>query len=326
MGKSKICMITTGGTIASKNDGGGLHPVLDAQEICSLVPELSDVCELDCVELFQLDSSNLRPEHWLGIARKVAELREKYDGFVVVHGTDTMAYTGAALSVMLENIDRPVVLTGSMKPLAEEGSDGRGNLLAACKAAAEGRCGVFLAFDGRIIWGQNAKKVYSESRGAFLSIHRKPAGYMSGKNLTWTMEKRPPRGGFVLHDRIEPKVQVLTLVPGTSPAMLETLIQGGAKGIIIEAFGAGGVPTEVGYDFVPVLKKAHDIGIPVVITTQCLYNGVNLSAYEVGVRAGEAGALSGGGMTLEEITARLMVYLGEGKSLEEIREIFSREA
>ena len=326
MGKSKICMITTGGTIASKNDGSGLHPVLDAKEICNMVPELSDICELDCVELFQLDSSNLRPEHWLGIARKVAELRERYDGFVVVHGTDTMAYTGAALSVMLENIDRSVVLTGSMKPLSEDGSDGKGNLLTACRAAADGRPGVFLAFDGKIICGKNAKKVYSESPGAFLSIHRKPAGYMSGRNLIWNIEKWPPKGAFILHDNLEPKVQVLTLVPGTGPMVLEALIQAGAKGIIIEAFGAGGVPTEEGNDFVPLLKKAHDMGIPVVITTQCLYDGVDLSTYEVGVRAGEAGAISGGAMTLEEITVRLMVYLGEGKSLDEIREIFSKEA
>ena len=135
----KICLLATGGTIASEAGANGLRPQVAAARMLRLLPELKEVCQIEYRELMSLDSSNLLPEHWQRMACSVAELREDYDGFVISHGTDTMAYSASALYYMLENIDRPVVLTGAQIPIEDPRTDGKRNLLTAFRAAASGR-------------------------------------------------------------------------------------------------------------------------------------------------------------------------------------------
>ena len=216
----KICLLATGGTIASEAGANGLRPQVAADRMLRLLPELKEVCQIEYRELMSLDSSNLLPEHWQRMACSVAELREDYDGFVISHGTDTMAYSASALYYMLENIDRPVVLTGAQIPIEDPRTDGKRNLLTAFRAAASGRPGVYLAFDGRIIQGNRVKKLYTENFSAFLSINTKPAGYMSGSQVSWTAETAARPGAFQLHDTLDTRVFVLKLIPGMEPDLL----------------------------------------------------------------------------------------------------------
>lgn len=317
----KICLLATGGTIASEAGANGLRPQVAADRMLRLLPELKEVCQIEYRELMSLDSSNLLPEHWQRMARSVAELREDYDGFVISHGTDTMAYSASALYYMLENIDRPVVLTGAQIPIEDPRTDGKRNLLTAFRAAASGRPGVYLAFDGRIIQGNRVKKLYTENFSAFLSINTKPAGYMSGSQVSWTAETAARPGAFQLHDTLDTRVFVLKLIPGMEPEVLEAIADRGYHAIIIEGYGSGGVPTaDSPKNFLPAIRYAVDKGVLVICTTQCIYDGVHLERYEVGVLAGKAGALSGGILTIEALTTKLMVLMAESRDRDFIRE------
>ena len=314
--KKRICFIATGGTIASSDSGNGLMPSMQAEGLIAAVPELGALCHIDFVQLMQLDSSNLTPAHWQKIAGAVADRYEDYDGFVISHGTDTMAYTAAALYYMLENTAKPVVLTGSQLPMEHPETDARGNLLTAFHAAVSGRAGVFLAFDGHVIHGDSAKKMCSKDFHAFYSINRPEAGVLdiAAGRIAWQQPDCAPSGSFHLHSRLDDKVMVLKLLPGTSPELFKLAVDAGYRGIILETFGAGGVPTdESPHSFLPMIDYAIKKGVVLVCTTQCIYDGAHLETYEVGVRAMQHGVISGGTATVEALAARLMLALGEGR-------------
>ncbi len=316
----KICLLATGGTIASEAGDNGLRPQVAADKMLRLLPELKEICSLEYRELMSLDSSNLLPEHWQRMASAVAELREEFDGFVISHGTDTMAYTASALYYILENIDKPVVLTGAQIPIEDPRTDGKRNLLTAFRAAASGRAGVYLAFDGRIIQGNRVKKLYTENFSAFLSINVKPAGYMSGSKVSWTAAAPAARGAFRFHEQLDTRVFVLKLIPGMDPEILMALADRGYHAIIIEGYGSGGVPTgDSPKNFLPAIEYAAQRGVIMVCTTQCIYDGVHLDRYEVGVLAEKAGAISGGDLTIEALAARLMVLLPQTRDREAIK-------
>ena len=316
--KKRICFIATGGTIACSDSGNGLMPSLGAEGLAAAVPEAGELCSIDFVQLMQLDSSNLTPAHWQGIAGAVADRHDAYDGFVISHGTDTMAYTAAALYYMLENVNVPVVLTGSQLPMEHPETDAKRNLLTAFHAAASGRAGVFLAFDGHVLFGDSAKKLYSKDFHAFHSINRPEAGeldFAAGK-MVWHQPDCPPAGSFRLHRQLDDRVMVLKLLPGTSPELLRLAVDAGYRGIILESFGAGGVPTdESPLSLLPMVDYAISKGVVLVCTTQCIYDGVHLETYEVGVRAMQHGVISGGTATVEALAVKLMLALGEGRDL-----------
>ena len=167
----KILLIGTGGTIASKPTDAGLTPMLDTEEILSYVPEVNGFCEVDAVQILNLDSTNMNPKHWLAIAEAVRVNYDRYDGFVISHGTDTMAYTAAALSYLIQNSPKPVVITGSQKSVFVRDTDARSNLEDAfCYASQERAHGVCIVFDGRAIVGTRARKMRTKSYNAFSSI------------------------------------------------------------------------------------------------------------------------------------------------------------
>ncbi len=317
--KKNICFIATGGTIASSDSGNGLMPSMGVEGLIDSVPELGKLCSIDFVQLMQLDSSNLTPAHWQKIAGAVADRYADYDGFVISHGTDTMAYTAAALYYMLENTAKPVVLTGSQLPMENPGTDARGNLLTAFHAAVSGRGGVFLAFDGHVIHGDSAKKMCSKDFHAFYSINRPEAGAFDAAagGISWNQPEEQPSGEFSPRLQLDDRVMVLKLLPGTSPELLRLAVDAGYRGIIIESFGAGGVPTdESPLSLLPVIDYAVQKGVVLVCTTQCVYDGAHLDTYEVGVRAMQHGVISGGSATVEALAARLMLALGEGRGFD----------
>lgn len=325
--QKKICLIATGGTIASVDLGTGLTPAIKAEELLEYVPELKSIAHIDVVQLMQLDSSNLIPSAWQLMAESIIARLDEYDGFVLSHGTDTMAYTAAALYYMLRNLHKPVVLTGSQLPVNAPNTDARRNLLTAFYAAAAGRAGVYIAFDGHIIFGNVAKKLYTESFHAFYSINRPEAGQvdLGTGNVSWQM-KAEEQSSFTPRLKLDERVAVLKLLPGTQPALLRLMVDAGYRGIILEAFGAGGVPDEnSAVNLLPAIQYAAANGVIIVCTTQCLYDGVHLDTYEVGQRALHSGVISGEDATLEALTVRLMLALGENTDINKARESFCQQ-
>ena len=307
----KILLITTGGTIASRETAHGLRPALSGEDMRTAIGAADAAIEV--IDLLSLDSTNIAPAHWQMIARRVADVRTDYDGFIVTHGTDTMAYTAAALYYMLENIDRPVVLTGSQRPLGRDGSDAEQNLRLAYEAACSNFAGVCVAFGGRLIHGNAAKKMYSLADDAFRSIGRAEIDLSAPS---------APSAPFRLHDALDERVAVIRLYPGMKPITIDAHIASGYRGIILEGYGCGSVPGDDAEEsFLPSLDRARTRACTIVLTTQCIYDGADLSHYEVGVRAAQLGALAGGSLPIEALYARLMQRLAETPEGETVKSL-----
>ena len=266
--KKHILLLTTGGTIASLPGGEGLEPQR-SQVMERELNQLRSYYDITVKDVMCLDSSNIRPEEWQRIATYIYELRNGYDGIVVSHGTDTMAYTASAVTFMLPNIDLPVVFTGSQLPLADVLSDGPDNLRTAFAMAASGHPGIFLAFDRKVMRGCRAVKVRASGFSAFESVNAKYVGIVSNQGLVINPSALPTQTGPTeLKTDISTDVFLLKLTPGISPAIFEALVSMGYKGIVIEAFGLGGV--NVLNEGLDGIQKAVDAGISVVVTTLCL--------------------------------------------------------
>ena len=319
--KKHILLLTTGGTIASLPGGDGLEPqrsgVMERE-----LEQLRTYYRITVKDVMCLDSSNIRPEEWQRLAQQIFDLRLDYDGIVVSHGTDTMAYSASAVTFMLPQIDRPVVFTGSQLPLADILSDGPDNLRTAFAMAASGCSGVFLAFDRKVMLGCRAVKVRASGFSAFESINARYAGLVSNRGLVLDPRVLPVRTGPAqLFDQISRDVFLLKLTPGLSPAIFDALVSMGYKGIVIEAFGLGGV--NVLHEGLTGIRKAVDAGISVVITTQCLYDSANLQVYQVGTRLLELGVIQGRDMTSEAAMTKLMWAIGQGMDPMQIRQLFA---
>lgn len=310
----RILMLGTGGTIACVPSADGLVPALDGPAMIRLVPELEEVCAIETKQILNLDSSNLSPEHWQIIAKAIAANYENYDGFVITHGTDTMAYTAAALSQMLHNCQKPVVLTGAQLPIQAEGSDAPANVYHAFLAATSPLKGVALVFGDLVIHGAHAKKLYTQNFNGFASINREPLATISHNHLFW--QKGALQGGgygegeFSINTQLETKIAVVKIIPGATPDILDYYVKKGYKGLIIEGFGAGGVPNGDN-NWLPKLEQVLKQGLQVVCTTQCLYDGVHLDTYPMGILAERLGAKSAGLDTIETTLVKLMQELAQ---------------
>ena len=310
----RILMLGTGGTIACVPSADGLVPALDGPAMIRLVPELEEVCAIETKQILNLDSSNLSPEHWQIIAKAIAANYENYDGFVITHGTDTMAYTAAALSQVLHNCQKPVALTGAQLPIQAEGSDAPNNIYHAFLAATSPLKGVALVFGDLVIHGAHAKKLYTQNFNGFASINREPLATISHNHLFW--QKGALQGGgygegeFSINTQLETKIAVVKIIPGATPDILDYYVKKGYKGLIIEGFGAGGVPNGDN-NWLPKLEQVLKQGLQVVCTTQCLYDGVHLDTYPMGILAERLGARSAGLDTIETALIKLMQELAQ---------------
>ena len=319
----KILMIATGGTIASIPSNNGLIPKISGKDIISLVPALKNICTIDTAEIMNIDSSNLSPAHYIKILDTIEKNYNNYDGFVITHGTDTMAYSSSMLACAIENLSKPVVFTGSQLPLKAKATDAYRNLYDAFLAASDNVYGVFLAFNGDIHYGDSVKKVYSENFTGFLSINNKTAGKSDNNKIIWNKLYKNHNIKPVFNKNISEKVFVLKMVPSLKPDIIDVLINMGYKGIIIEGYGAGGVPTaDCENNFIPALQKAIENNVAVVCATQCLYDGVHLDKYPAGILSEKYGAISSKNMTLEKTLAKLMLGLGSNMNMKELKEYF----
>ncbi len=317
----KILMIGTGGTIASDITPEGLTPELNAEQLISAVPRIAEICDVECVELYALDSTNLKPEHWLGIARTVRENYDRYDGFVISHGTDTMAYTAAALSYLIQNSPKPIVLTGAQKPIWFDGTDSKRNLTDAFLYACRGGGGVQIVFNGKVILGTRARKTYSKSFQAFSSVNHPDLAVIQDERLLQYLTC-PIGEKLTFYDTLDNSVGLLKLIPGTSRELLQFMVDR-YDGLVVESFGVGGLPEYNG--FYDVIRSGVDRGKIIVMTTQVPNEGSDLTVYHVGIRIKSTlRLLEAYDMTTEAAVCKLMWILGRTRDFNEARTLFYR--
>ena len=318
--KKHILLLTTGGTIASMPGGDGLVPhrsqVMDRE-----IGQLRNYYDITVRDAMCLDSSNIRPEQWQQIAQHIFDAAEDFDGIVVSHGTDTMAYTASAVTFMLPGIRIPVVFTGSQVPLADALSDGPDNLRTAFAMAASGKGGVFLAFDRRVMRGCRAVKVRASGFNAFESVNAHYVGTVTSRGLELNVPEQMTAEP-VLKDAISENVFLLKLTPGLAPEIFDALVKMGYKGIVLEAFGLGGI--NVLGQGLSGIQKAIAQGVSVVVTTQCLYDSSDLRVYQVGNQLLELGVIQGRDMTSEAAMTKLMWALGQGMDQKQIAQLFTQ--
>ena len=319
--KKRILLLTTGGTIASVPGGDGLQPA-DSGVFEREMEQLRTYYDITVRELICLDSSNIRPTEWQLIAQGIFDNRHGFDGMVVSHGTDTMAYTASAVTFMLPNIDIPVVFTGSQLPLADMLSDGPDNLRTAFAMAAAGHPGIFLAFDRKVMLGCRGVKVRASGFSAFESINARYAALVSNAGLAVDESVLPKFSGAPhIKTDVSDEVFLLKLTPGLSPRIFDALADMGYKGIVLEAFGLGGI--NVLNESLSAIDRVLKKGISVVATSQCLYDSANLGVYQVGTRLLALGVIQAHDMTSEAAMTKLMWGIGQGLDNDGIKQLFA---
>lgn len=317
-----ILMIGTGGTIASEATASGLAPELTPKQLLQFVPKIAELCKVDCIPLFNVDSTNMTPAHWIGLVRCLRDNYDSYDGFVISHGTDTMAYTAAALSYMVKGSKKPVILTGAQKPIGFETTDSKVNLLDAFTcASSDGMCGVNIVFNGRVILGTRARKTRSKSFAAFSSINYPYiATLQDGVLMQYiTPESRPAPEWS---DTLNTNVGLVKLIPGMDLELLRFMLER-KDALIIEAFGVGGLPSYSDDKFLETIIDAISRGKVIIMTTQVQNEGSDLAVYNVGHRLkGWRNVLEAYDMTTEAALAKIMCILGKTSDPDEIKKLF----
>lgn len=359
----RVLVIATGGTIASAEEGSGLAPALTGEQLVAFVPEVAQMCHAEVSQVMNVDSTNMRPEGWLAIAGEVRRRYDDFDGFVVLHGTDTLAYTAAGLSYLVQRSPKPVVLTGSQLPMGDPGTDGKRNLLdAVCVACDDSAAGVLVAFGGKVIAGTAARKVRTRDFEAFDSLNVPDLGVVGESGVQWATgarelmalgvadgcapagEARAGREGFSadgcsaceehggvsvpsgaaergfavagpsaprFFDTLNPRVMALKVTPGMDGCVVDAL-RPLCDALVVEAFGLGGIPEYAGVT--DALLNWADADKTLVMTTQCPFEGADLSVYEVGrAFCNRPGVLMGGAATTEALLAKTMWALAQAE-------------
>jgi L-asparaginase len=318
--RSKVLVLFCGGTLVMEEDERGslLTPALDRaiENLLNMESRLGELADLEIEYIDNIDSSNIRPEHWDRVAEAIARRYNDCDGFVVTHGTDTMAYTASALSFVLAGLGKPVILTGSQIPGTRIDSDARRNFVNAVRVATMDLAGVFIVFDRKIILGARATKLSESRLDAFVAVNRGVVGDIRvdvrlGEHRSRSNAPLDLKKGF------EENVAVVTLMPGMPPAILTNIVESGIKGLVLRGFGTG----NVAYDYHDAVERAAELGIPVVVTTQCVQGATMMHLYDLGAKLLELGAIQAYDMSLEATVTKLMWALGRAGSLDAVREI-----
>jgi L-asparaginase len=301
--KKRVLIMHTGGTLGMVGDP--LEPGTYAAHLLEAVPEMSQIAYVDLDIVCNLDSSDVGPDQWIELAQRIDKGREDgYDGFVVVHGTDTMAYTASALAFCLSGLDRPVVLTGAQRPLAALRTDARRNLADAVELATRDIPEVGICFDGLLLRGCRTTKSNARDYRAFESPGCEPLARL-GVDVDLGAHIRRPALPFDIHPRFDPNVVCVQLTPAIQPAILEAITHApGLRGLVLVAFGLGTAPTTF-YPVADALSEAIGRGLEVIVVSQSL-GPVDLALYKNSRALADAGALSGGRLRVEAAVTKLM--------------------
>ena len=332
MKNKKVLIINTGGTIGMKKTDRGYTPVEGF--LSSAIESISDMSREDFPrwELFELspllDSSNMAVAEWNKIASVIYESYDSYDGFVVLHGTDTMAYTASALSFILSGLSKPVILTGSQIPLSELRSDGRDNLITSVLIAGEGVISeVALYFCGKLLRGNRAMKMSSDGLVAFASPnypHLADVGITVRYNMSALLKKKKDSQSLTLNCFKDIPIGVLKVFPGIQFGLFADIMTDKLSGIVLETFGAGNIPGN-GNELLPIIEKAFSAGSVIVVCSQCPAGTVSLGAYETSSSLKSAGAVSGRDMTTEAAVAKLYYLFSLGIGKDELKAAMERD-
>jgi L-asparaginase len=332
LSKSKILLIYTGGTIGMKKDfETGALRAFNFSKLLQRIPELKQLdCEIETISFENpIDSSNMNPEKWGQIATIIADNYSSFDGFVVLHGSDTMSYSASALSFMLENLSKPVIFTGSQLPIGDLRTDAKENLITAIQIASLRENGkpviseVGLYFEYKLYRGNRTTKINAEHFNAFTSPNY-PHLVESGVHLTLNSELfLPLKTGLHLkvHEKLDNNVAIIKMFPGISEVVLAAILDiPNLKGVILETYGAGNAPTEDW--FINLLKKAINKGLHVINVTQCSAGSVSMGQYETSTSMKEIGVISGKDITTEAAITKLMYLLGQKIASNDFKKIF----
>ena len=316
----RILILHTGGTIgmvpSPKSSGPSLLTKKLHSHFLDLVPELKQLAQIETLVLDNIDSSNVTPAHWAKWIKSLKTHYSKFDGFVMTHGTDTMAYTGAALSFALRHLDKPLVLTGSQRPLAHIRTDGRENLINAVELACTGPKEVTLCFGNELLRANRVTKVSATDYVAFSSFNFPLLAKIGAKiEKNWTLlpsKEKAPTGKPLWKSDFDERVFCFKIFPGISSHILNaTISYEKCLGVVLEAYGSGNVPS-FDLSVLEMIELAEKLGKPVMIVSQCPHGQIDLEMYEVGMKAKAAGAISAGDMTPEASVVKLMHGLGLG--------------
>lgn len=319
-----ILLIQTGGTISmsSKPAGAELDPETWNRLLHAQFPELKTLANIDSIPLFFINSSDINAGHWQELARCIEQNYSNYDGFVILHGTDTMAYTASALSFALVNLAKPVVLTGSQIPMSSLLSDGRHNLINAIETAKTGIPEVVICFNHHIYRGNRATKQSIEDFDAFVSPNFRPLARISSK-VTFAYEFPLPPGEFKNTAGFSDKLAVLTVYPSMNTAFYSIPDPEKIRAVIINGFGSGNLPADGPYSLLPFIQQCNDMGIITAVGSQATRNTVDLNKYPPGRKALQAGAVSCGDMTFEACVTKMMYLLEKHTARQETERLFT---
>jgi L-asparaginase len=321
---ARVLILHTGGTLGMRprEPDKALAPDEIGATMLDEVPELARIADVETRVLFNLDSSDIGPRHWTTIAAAIAQEMDDRDGFVITHGTDAMAYTACALSFLLRNLPKPVVLTGSQRPLANARSDGRANLVGAVEFATHGIPEVGIYFHDLLLRGNRATKSSTFAYDAFSSPNFPPLAQL-GAGFRRIAEPIQPDGPFAVEGEFDTRVGCVRLVPGASGALWRATEQASLSGLVIEALGCGNVPV-VDRSAAEHLSRLTDRGVVVAVASQARHGFVDLGRYVGGRVAREAGGVPIGDMTVEAAIVKLMYLLGTLGDAATVREALAR--
>lgn len=324
----RVLILQTGGTILMRQDPSDPDQVVTDPNatgwLLKEVPDLSSIADIRVRALFNLDSSNIGAHHWSHMAQTIRQEAEQTDGFVIVHGTDTMAYTASALSFALRGLRKPVILTGSQVPLAVRRSDARRNLINAVELATLDLPEVAVCFNDLAFRGNRCTKMSIGEFDAFASPNFPPLariGLDIKLHPAEPLQDAIPQESTV-HAAFDESVHVLKIHPAVQPELLSGLAASGIRALVVEAFGSGNFPIIGSHDMLPVFRACAEAGMHLVIASQAPYDAIHLSKYESGRQAESIGMISAGDMTVEAALTKSMYLLAHPEAFPDFRAAF----